>query len=115
MPQHTKSKAETKTKSRFRRATVTAVTVASLVVAPAAWGAGTSPSDAQYNSTLTQISAGGPHEGGPNGPSGTATSGGSLPFTGFDIGAMAAVAAGLGLAGFTMRRRLQTSDDDRLS
>jgi hypothetical protein len=110
MPQHTKNKAETKSKTRIRRAIVTVVTVASLVVAPAAFAAGTSPSDDQYKSTLTQISAGGPHE-----PSGTATSGGSLPFTGFDVGAMAAVAAGLGLAGFAMRRRLQTSDDDRVS
>jgi hypothetical protein len=112
MPQDTKSKTKTKTKRRIRRGIATVVTVASLIVAPTAFAAGSSPSDAQYESTLTQISAG----GGPHEPSATtASSGSSLPFTGFDVGAMAAVAAGLGLAGFAMRRRLQATHDDRVS
>jgi hypothetical protein len=114
MPQDTKSKTKTKTKARIRRGVVTGVTVASLIVAPTAFAAGGSPSDVQYESTLTQISAGGgPHQ--PSAPATTTSSGSSLPFTGFDVGAMAAVAAGLGLAGFAMRRRLQATHDDRAS
>ena len=101
---------QNKTKTRIRRAIVTLVTVAALAVAPSALAAGGSQSDAQYNSTLTEISAGGTHE--PPATAATAsTGGGSLPFTGFDVVAMAAVAAGLGVAGFAMRRRLATSRD----
>ena len=98
----------TKPKSPTRRAIVTLVTVAALAVAPAAaFGAGGDPTDAEYNSTLTQISAGGPE---PPAPTAEAPAGGSLPFTGFDVAAMAAVAGGLGLAGFAMRRRVLRSD-----
>jgi hypothetical protein len=100
-------------KMRIRRAIVTLVTAASLLVAPAAFAAGGSPTDAQYNSTLTEVTAGGSHQ--PPATTASGESSGSLPFTGFDIGAMAAVAGGLGLAGFAIRRRLQTSDDDGIS
>jgi hypothetical protein len=100
----------TKSKRRFRRAAVTLVTVAAFVVAPAAaFGSGGDPTDAEYDSTLTQISAGGPQPPAPTTPSAEAP-GGSLPFTGLDVAAMAAVAGGLGLAGFAMRRRVLRSD-----
>src|SRR3954453_16256927 len=102
---------QNKTKSRLRRAIVTLVTVAALAIAPTAFAAGGNPSDAQYRSTLTEISAGGSNQ--PPAASATASTGGSLPFTGFDVAAMAAVAAGLGVAGFAMRRRLQASHNDR--
>jgi hypothetical protein len=101
---------ENKTKTRVRRTVVTLVTVAALAVAPSAFAAGGTPSDAQYHATLTEISAGGSHE--PSATSAAASTGGSLPFTGFDVVAMAAVAAGLGIAGFAMRRRVQASHDD---
>jgi hypothetical protein len=90
---------------------VTLVTVAAVGAAPATAFAG-DPSDEQYNSTLTQITAGGPKQ---PGPTATASSEGSLPFTGLDVAAMAAVAGGLGLAGFAMRRRLASSGDQTAS
>jgi hypothetical protein len=86
---------------------VTLVTVAAVGAAPATAFAG-DPTDDQYNSTLTQITAGGPHEPGPTATA-TASSEGSLPFTGLDVAAMAIVAGGLGVAGFAMRRRLASS------
>jgi hypothetical protein len=100
-------KIQTRTKPRARRAIVALVTVAAVGAAPATAFAG-DPSDAQYNSTLTQITAGGPHE--PK-ASATASTEGSLPFTGLDLAAMAVVAGGLGVAGFAMRRRLASSGD----
>ena len=87
---------------------MTLVTVAAVGAVPATAFAG-DPSDSQYNSTLTQISAGGPHE--PPAATATASSEGSLPFTGLDVAAMAVVAGGLGLAGFAMRRRLASTGD----
>ena len=89
---------------------MTLVTVAALVVVPSAFAAGTSPSDAQYHSTLTQISAGSSHP--PATTVATGSTGGSLPFTGLDVAAMAVVAAGLGIAGLVLRRRVQTSHED---
>jgi hypothetical protein len=101
------TKTKTKTKPRARRAIVTLVTVAAVGALPATAFAG-DPSDAQYDSTLTQITAGGPSE---PAPTATASTDGSLPFTGLDVAAMAIVAGGLGVAGFAMRRRLATSGD----
>jgi hypothetical protein len=98
-----------KPRNRTRRTIATLVTVVALFIAPAAaFGAGGDPTNAEYDSTLTQISAGGP---GPEPPAATAEApSGSLPFTGFDVAAMAAVAGGLGLAGWLMRRRVLGSD-----
>jgi hypothetical protein len=100
---------QTKTKARKRRTIVTLVTVAAVGAVPATAFAA-DPSDAQYNSTLTQITAGGPSEPPPSATA-TASSEGSLPFTGLDVAGMAIVAGGLGVAGFAMRRRLATSED----
>ena len=62
--------------------------------------ASASPTDAQYSSSLDFISQG----AGPD-PGGTATSSpGDLPFTGLDVGLLAAVAAGLVIAGLMLRR-----------
>ena len=96
--------AETKMKTRFksRLALVIVVALTAAFVAPAFATAQTlEPTQGQYDDTLTQISQGA------NPPSGDEPSGaldenvGPLPFTGFDVLAMAAVAlavAGLGLA-----------------
>ena len=107
----------TKVASRVRARLVFAVlTIGTLAIAlsPATAGAQqvSDSTDAQYNSTLTQITAGGPDE---PGPTATASSEGSLPFTGLDLAAMAIVAGGLGVAGFAMRRRLASSGDHTTS
>jgi len=84
-----------------RRLTLISLTVVAFVLAPAAaMAAGSSPTDAQYNSTLQQFSQG---SGG-----GSASSGGSLPFTGLDVVALVVVAAGLLVAGLMLRRHRPT-------
>jgi hypothetical protein len=62
------------------------------------------PTEAQYGSSLSQISQGGTD------PTGTASSSaaGGLPFTGLDVALLAAVAGGLLLAGFVLRRQRPT-------
>ena len=60
------------------------------------------PTGEQYNSTLTQLSAG------VDPPSGDSPSGGSLPFTGLDIAGMALAALVLAGAGLAMKRRHTT-------
>lgn len=69
--------------------------VAALVVAPAA--SAQSPTDAQYDPQVQLLS-----EGGSGGDGGQI---GSLPFTGFDIAGLVAIAACLGAAGLILRRR----------
>jgi hypothetical protein len=59
-----------------------------------------SPTDQQYSSTLEFISQGGSGGGG-----GSAGDPGGLPFTGLDVGLLAAVAVGLLIAGFMLRRQ----------
>jgi hypothetical protein len=101
-------------KPRASRAIVTVLTVAALAVPASAFAQAGSPTDAEYDSTLTQITAGGSEEP-PAPPTPLATPSGdaegTLPFTGLDLAAMALVAGGLGVAGFAMRRRVLGSDD----
>jgi hypothetical protein len=109
-----------KTKPRARRVIVTVVAIAALAAPASAFAQGATPTDAEYDTTLTQITAGG-NDGNDGTASGTgdplaqtAASGdteGTLPFTGLDLAAMALVAGALGVAGFAMRRRVLGNDD----
>lgn len=83
-----------------RRLKLISLTVVAFALAPAAAFAAGSPTDAQYDSTLQQFSQG---SGG-----GSASSGGSLPFTGLDVVALVVVAAGLLVAGLMLRRHRPT-------
>jgi len=91
--------------TRIRSGAAGAVAVVALAMPGAAF-AGT-PTDDQYGSQLTQISVGA-QPSDPGDP-GTGQTSGSLPFTGLDVAAMVAIAAGLGLGGFAMRRQLASS------
>lgn len=73
------------------------------LVPATALAAETSPTDAQYNSTLQQFSQGSGGGGGTADPTG-----GGLPFTGLDVVALAVVAAGLLAAGLMLRRQRPT-------
>ena len=87
------------------------------------------PTADQYGSQLQTLSAGSSGTSTPGGgapgttatnstppaagaPSATQSSGGgSLPFTGLDVGLLAAVAGGLALAGFMLRRQAREASD----
>lgn len=97
----------TKLLKRKLAGTLIVALCATLAVPVAAGAQQTSPTNSQYEDSLTQISTGGGQPGGGQPPSGTETASGlggnvgPLPFTGFDVIAMAAVAlavTGLGLA-----------------
>jgi hypothetical protein len=97
--------ARMKTRITRRLALMVVVALTAAFVAPAFATAQTlEPTEGQYDDTLTQISQGANpgNPGGPDEPTGTLDENvGPLPFTGFDVIAMAAVAlavAGLGLA-----------------
>jgi hypothetical protein len=102
--------------TRRRLVLITAV-VAGLALVPASAGAQGDPTDAQYGSTLDQISQGSGGSGEqsandqstvPGGVQSTDDSDrvvGGLPFTGLDVGLLALVALGLGTAGLVLYRR----------
>ena len=85
------------------------------------------PTTDQYGSQLQTLSVGSsgsstPGGGAPgttatstppaaNAPSATESSGSSLPFTGLDVGLLAAVAGGLTLAGFMLRRQAREASE----
>ena len=86
------------------------------------------PTTDQYGSQLQTLSVGSSDNGTPGGgttpstasatppaasaPSATdASGGGSLPFTGLDVGLLAAVAGGLAIAGFMLRRQAREASD----
>jgi hypothetical protein len=71
-----------------------------LALAPAA-AIAASPTQHQYGDSLTQLAQGGGTAGG----TGSASSAGGLPFTGLDVALLAAVAAGLVVAGLLLRRQ----------
>ena len=86
----------------------------------------TSPSDAQYSNNLEQVSTGGGGGGGGGGEVGTSggsggTSGGlggnvgPLPFTGFDVIAMAAVALAVTGLGLALQRAVSRDTGDGIS
>jgi hypothetical protein len=107
---------------RLAGVAVAAVAVAVIALPAAALAA--DPTADQYGSQLQTLSAGSSGNSTPSGggapgttatnstppaagaPSATQSSGGgSLPFTGLDVGLLAAVAGGLALAGFMLRRQ----------
>lgn len=93
---------------------VIAVTCVSLVAPALAGAQSANPTKQQYDNTLTQIRAGGPPSSEPGQSSGLGGNVGPLPFTGFDVIAMAAVAlavAGLGLA---LQRAVSRGSSDEL-
>jgi hypothetical protein len=63
-----------------------------------ATASGGGPTDQQYSSSLEFISQGGD-------PGSTGSAPGGLPFTGLDVALLAAVAVGLLIAGFMLRRQ----------
>jgi hypothetical protein len=70
-------------------------------LAPAA-AIAASPTQHQYGDSLTQLAQGG---GGAGTGSGGGSAAGGLPFTGLDVALLAAVAAGLTVAGLLLRRQ----------
>lgn len=80
----------------------------------------TSPSDAQYSNNLSQVSTGG-GSGGSGGSGGTESSGGlggnvgPLPFTGFDVIAMAAVALAVTGLGLALQRAVSRDTGEEIS
>jgi hypothetical protein len=100
---------------KVRVAVVVIAAICASLAAPALAGAqSANPTKEQYDNTLTQIRAGGPPSGEPGQSSGLGGNVGPLPFTGFDVIAMAAVAlavAGLGLA---LQRAVSRESSDEL-
>jgi hypothetical protein len=64
---------------------------------------GADPTSAQYESSLTQVSAGGSDPPSTASASASADAAGDLPFTGLDVGLLAAVAVGLIVTGIVLR------------
>lgn len=84
---------------------VGAVVVSLALVAPAV-GQQTPVTQDQYGDKVEVIGGGDGNPGDPGDPSASDPSGvGSLPFTGLDLGLMAAAAAGLVAGGIVLRRR----------
>jgi hypothetical protein len=79
--------------------------LAALIVPATALAA--SPTQAQYGSQVKATFTGGGKGGSPSVPSTNATTsqGGSLPFTGLDVGVLALIGGGLVVTGFALRRR----------
>ena len=78
----------------------------------------TSPSQAQYSNNVTQVGTGGdPGSGGLSGGGGGGLGGnvGPLPFTGFDVIAMAAVALAVTGLGLALQRAVSRDTGDGLS
>jgi hypothetical protein len=79
-----------------------------------------SPSDAQYSNNLSQVSTGG-GSGGSGGSGGTESSSGlggnvgPLPFTGFDVIAMAAVALAVTGLGLALQRAVSRDTGEEIS
>lgn len=72
------------------------------------------PTTDQYGSQLQTLSVGSSGSSTPpaaSAPSATESSGSSLPFTGLDVGLLAAVAGGLTLAGFMLRRQAREASE----
>ncbi len=90
------------------------VAICASLLAPAFAGAQqVDPTTSQYSSSLTQVSAGGqpPSDTG----SGLGGNVGPLPFTGFDVIAMAAVALAVTGLGLALQRAVSREPSDGLS
>ena len=76
----------------------------------------TSPSDAQYSNNLSQVSTGGGNDPGASGGSeGLGGNVGPLPFTGFDVIAMTAVALAVTGLGLALQRAVSRDTGDEIS
>ena len=95
-------------------AVVMLVVCASLLVPSLAGAQSANPSNSQYNDTLTQINAGNPPSNDGGSGSGLGGNVGPLPFTGFDVIAMAAVALGVTGLGLALQRAVSRDPSDEL-
>jgi hypothetical protein len=94
--------------------TVLVLVVCASLLAPSLAGAqSASPSNSQYKDTLTQINAGNPPDDSGSG-SGLGGNVGPLPFTGFDVIAMAAVALAVTGLGLALQRAVSRDPSDEL-
>jgi hypothetical protein len=94
-------------------AVVVLVVCASLIAPSLAGAQSASPSNSQYKDTLTQINAGNPPDDSGSG-SGLGGNVGPLPFTGFDVIAMAAVALAVTGLGLALQRAVSRDPSDEL-
>jgi hypothetical protein len=94
---------------------VLVLVVCASLVAPAFAGAQSgNPTKEQYNDTLTQINAGNPPSNDGDSGSGLGGNVGPLPFTGFDVIAMAAVALAVTGLGLALQRAVSRGPSDEL-
>ena len=113
------------TQMKTKLAGLLVVAIFAALLLPAFAGAQqTSPSQHQYSNNLTQIGTGGGSAGAGGTGGGVASSGGSgglggnvgpLPFTGFDVIAMAAVALAVTGLGLALQRAVSRDTGDEIS
>ena len=91
------------------------VVLCASLAAPAFAGAQqVSPTNEQYNDTLTQINAGSGPSANPEDQSGLDGNVGPLPFTGFDVLAMIAVAIAVTGLGLALQRAVSRDTPEKL-
>jgi hypothetical protein len=102
----------TRLKTTF--AVLALVALCTALIAPSLAGAQSDPTNSEYDSTLTQINTGSNQP--PANPDGSGLSGnvGPLPFTGFDVIAMAAVALAVTGLGLALQRAVSRDPSDEL-
>ena len=113
------SEKETRSLSRTQRkgklaALLVAANFAALLLPAFAGAQQTSPSDAQYSNNLSQVSTGGGSDPG-EGSGGLGGNVGPLPFTGFDVIAMTAVALAVTGLGLALQRAVSRDTGDEIS
>lgn len=92
------------------------VALCASIMAPAFAGAQTvSPTSSQYNDELAQINTGGKTPPTPSVQTGLDSNVGPLPFTGFDVIAMAAVALAVTGLGLGLQRAVSRDPSDKLA
>jgi hypothetical protein len=91
--------------------TLVIIVIAVFAVPAVASAQQVSPTDSQYDSTLTQVGGGAED---PTGPSDTATGRvvDDLPFTGLDVALLLAVAALVGGSGLILRRATRSAGEE---
>jgi len=103
----------TRLKSTF--ALVALVALGAALVVPSFAGAqASSPTEREYDTTLTQINTGSNAPPAEPGGSGLGGNVGPLPFTGFDVIAMAAVALAVTGVGLALQRAVSRDPSDEL-
>jgi hypothetical protein len=103
----------TRLKTTF--AVLAVVALCGSLIAPSFAGAqSTDPTQSEYNDTLTQINTGSNAPTQDTGASGLGGNVGPLPFTGFDVIAMAAVALAVTGLGLALQRAVSRDPSDEL-